>query len=108
MRRGEPLFARTAAACAPLLAWAAHFAFVYGVAAAQCSPLAARTAPSMWLLWLATGAAAGVCLLLLWLARGALRPRASLAVQACAVSALLALAGIGWISVPLLLLGGCG
>ena len=108
MNSGERLFHRLAYGCAPLLAWAAHFAFLYGLAGAQCSPLLARAAPSAWMMWLVSALAATVCLLMLWRARGALRAGSALAVQACAGSALLALAAIAWTTLPLLLLDGCG
>ncbi len=104
----ERFFSRLWQGSAPLLAWAAHFAFCYGLVAAQCSPALARAAPSAWALWLASALAALVCLLMLWRARGALRPGAGLAEMACAGSALLALAGIALVSLPLLLLDGCG
>ena len=108
MNGADRLFSRLAYGCAPLLAWAAHFTVLYVLVGAQCSPALARAAPSVWTLWLASALAALVCLLMLWRARAALRPGAALAEQACAASALLALAGIGWTTLPLLLLDGCG
>jgi cytochrome bd-type quinol oxidase subunit 2 len=108
MNTSERLFSKLAYGCAPLLAWAAHFTFVYGLVAAQCSPLLARAAPSAWMMWLASALAFAVCLLMLWRARSALRGHAALADVACAASALLALAGIAWTTLPLLLLDGCG
>ena len=105
---GDRVFSRLWHGSAPLLAWAAHFSFCYGLVAAQCSPLLARAAPSTWLLWLASALAALACLLMLWRARGARRPDAGLSELARAGSALLALAGIAWTTLPLLLLDGCG
>jgi hypothetical protein len=104
----ERFFSRMWQGCAPLLAWAAHFAFCYGLVATQCSPALARAAPSAWPLWLASALAALFCLLMRWRARGALRRGASLVQLACAGSALLALAGIALTTLPLLLLDGCG
>ena len=95
MNIGERLFSRLDFGCAPLLVWAAHFAFLYGLAGAQCSPLLARAAPSTWLMWLASALAAAACLLMLWRGRGAMRADS-------------ALAGIAWTTLPLLLLDGCG
>ncbi len=104
----ERLFHRVVYGCAPLLAWAAHFTVLYVLVGAQCSPLLGRAAPSAWIMWLASALALAACLLLLWRARGALKGGAALAEQACAASALLALAGIAWTTLPLLLLDGCG
>ncbi len=104
----DRFFSRTWHGSAPLLAWAAHFAFCYGLVAAECSPALGRTAPSSWPLWLASALAALFCVLMLWRARSALRPKASLGELACAGSALLALAGIALTTLPLLLLDGCG
>ncbi len=108
MSTGENIMRTAARGCAPLLVWAAHFAFLYGLAAAQCSPLAGRATPSAWLMWAASALALAMCLLLLWRARVALRRNAALTHLACAASALLALAGIAWTTLPLLLLEGCG
>lgn len=108
MNIGERLFSRLAYGCAPLLVWAAHFAFLYGLAGAQCSALLARAGPSTWMMWLASALAAAACLLMLWRARGAMRTGSALADQARAVSALLALVGVAWATLPLLLLDGCG
>ena len=88
---------------APLLLWALHFALCYGLVAAQCSPaLAQAGGPSRTPLLLLTAVTLGGCLLMLprhWPAR--------LLDWATAGSAVLALVGIGWTSVPLLLLDGC-
>ena len=104
----ERFFGRLWHASAPLLAWAAHFVLCYALVASQCSAALGRAAPDAWPLWLASALATLFCLLMLWRARGALRPGAGLAELACAGSALLALAGIGLTTLPLLLLDGCG
>ena len=104
----ERFFSRMWHGSAPLLAWAAHFVFCYGLVATQCSPALTREAPSAWLLWLASALATLLCLLMLWRARSVIRPGASLSQLACAGSALLALAGIALTTLPLLLLDGCG
>lgn len=108
MNGADRLFSRLAYGCAPLLAWAAHFTVLYVLVGAQCSPLLARAAPSARIMWMASALAVAVCLLMLWRARGALKSGSALAEQACAASALLALAGIAWTTLPLLLLDGCG
>ena len=104
----EGFFSQTWQATAPLLVWVAHFTALYTLVAAQCSPAIARSEPSMGLLWLLSVLALGACTWMLWRARTALAPGASLVQLAQAGSALLALAGVAWTSVPLLLLGGCG
>ncbi len=104
----ERFFGQVILASAPLMLWAAHFAALYLVVAAQCSPALAPGMPSVGLLWSLTAIAAAACLALLWQARAALAPDAGLVRLAQAGSALLALAGIAWNAVPLLLLDGCG
>ncbi len=103
----ERLLGQTWRATAPLVLWAAHFSVCYALVAAECSPALARQ-PSMAVLWLATGVALATCLWMLWRARAVLEGGAGLVQLAQAGSAVLALAGIGWTAVPLLLLGGCG
>ena len=104
----ESFFSQMWQATAPLLVWAAHFTALYTLVAAQCSPALARGEPWMGTLWMLSALALGACTYLLWRARTALAPGASLVQLAQAGSALLALAGVAWTSVPLLLLGGCG
>lgn len=104
----ERIFSQMWHASSPLMVWAAHFTLCYGVVAAECSPALARQDPSVGLLWMASALAIGVCLSMLWGARDVLQADAGLVRLARAGSALLALAGIAWTSVPLLLLGGCG
>lgn len=108
MRMRERFFGRAWHATLPLLVWAAHFAVCYTVVAAQCSPALAQGGPSVGWLWMASALALGACLLMLWRARRGLTGGASLVQLAHAGSALLALAGIAWTSMPLLLLDGCG
>ncbi|MEX5745130.1 hypothetical protein [Massilia sp. X63] len=96
----------------PLLVWATHFTFCYLLAAAQCTPASMRTeGPDRMLLGAATAAALGLCLWLAWRERAILRPGAGAAAGlldwAAALSALLALVGITWTGLPLLLAGGC-
>ena len=89
---------------APLLVWALHFALCYGVVAAQCSPaLVATATPSRTLLLVLSAVALAACVPMLgrhWPLR--------LLDWARAGGAVLALAGIAWTTVPLLLLDGCG
>jgi hypothetical protein len=108
MNMRDRLFSQTWRATAPLLVWTAHFALCYGLTAAECSPALARQQPSMAVLWLATALALAACAWMLWRARAVLDGGAGLVQLAQAGSAVLALAGIGWTAVPLLLLGGCG
>lgn len=105
----DTFFPKLLLGCAPLVLWALHFSVCYGVVATQCSPaLIGPGMPSLWLPWLATVVALSGCGALLWRARGVLEQQAGLAQWACAASAVLALAGIAWTAVPLLLLRGCG
>ena len=108
MNMRERLFGQIWRATAPLVVWAAHFTVCYALAAAECSPALARQQPSTAVLWVATGLALAVCLWMLRRARAVLEGDAGLVQLAQAGSAVLALAGIGWTAVPLLLLGGCG
>jgi len=106
---GDRLLTRTLYATAPLLVWAAHFTLCYALVAAQCSPaLLWPGAPTMWILALASAAALALCASMLWRARRSLDEQARLLDWARSCSAMLALAGIAWTSVPLLLLDGCG
>jgi hypothetical protein len=105
----DNFFSRTLYATAPLLLWAAHFTLCYALVAMQCSPaLLSPGAPTMWILALASIAALGTCALMLWRAKRTLNEQARLLDWARTGSALLALTGIAWTSVPLLLLDGCG
>ena len=105
----DRLFRQILQATAPLILWALHFSVCYGVVAALCSPaLVGPGMPVLWLPWLATALALAGCGYLLWRSRAALTPGAGLVPLASAAGAVLALAGIGWTTLPLLLLGGCG
>jgi len=105
----DRLVSRTLYATAPLLVWAAHFTLCYALVATQCSPaLLSPGAPTIWILALASAAALALCTLMLWRTNRALDERARLLDWARIGSAVLALAGIAWTSVPLLLLDGCG
>lgn len=94
----------------PLLAWGAHFTFCYLVAAAQCMPGALRPGgPNRLLLGSATALALAACLWLAWRERAILRnPKAaSILDWGAALGALLALIGVAWNAVPVLLARGC-
>jgi hypothetical protein len=93
----------------PLLVWALHFAFCYGLAAAQCSPAGMRPGgPDRLLLGGATVLALGACAWLLWRARGVpRRPDAGLLDWAAFLSAGLALVAVAWSGLPILLVAGC-
>ena len=94
---------------APLLVWGLHFSVCYALVAAQCSPaMAGPQAPQRWLLIVISAVALAACAGLLWRAPRAWSTGARLMDWARAGSALLALAGIAWTSIPLLLLDGCG
>lgn len=95
-------------ASAPLIIWAAHFALCYGVVATECSPALARQQLSIGFLLWASAFSIGACGWMLWRARSVLEQATNLARLAQAGSAVLALAGIVWTSIPLLLLDGCG
>jgi len=105
----DRLFSRTLYATAPLLVWAAHFTLCYALVATQCSPaLLSPGAPAVWILAPASAAALACCSLMLWRAKRTLDDQARLLDWARIGSAVLALAGIAWTSIPLLLLDGCG
>jgi hypothetical protein len=108
-RTRESFWRRALAATLPLLVWSVHFAFTYGVAAAQCTPAAMRPGgPDRVLLGAVTLAAVGACAWLAWRARGV--PRridAGLLDWARLVLAVLALVAVAWTGVPLLLVAGC-
>ncbi|QOY94042.1 hypothetical protein IM543_21475 [Massilia sp. UMI-21] len=94
----------------PMLVWAAHFTFSYLMAAAQCTPALMRDGgPDRTLLGIATAVALAICLWLAWRERGILHHAkdAALLDWAGALGALLALVGILWTGLPLLLVEGC-
>lgn len=103
---GKDLFRQSLYATAPLLLWAAHFTFCYLLVAAQCTPaLIGPGMPAMWVLGVVSLAALGACAAMAWRAT---RTPVALLDWARGGSAILALAGIAWTSLPLLLLDGCG
>lgn len=105
----ENLFTDLLRGTAPLLVWALHFTLCYGLVGAQCSPaLFTPEAPSRGLLIAASLGAVGLCSLLLWKGWPAPAPELRLLDWAIAGSAVLAIAGIAWTALPLLLLDGCG
>jgi hypothetical protein len=100
---------RLLAGTLPLLVWSVHFAFTYGLAAAQCTPAAMRPGgPDRMLLGAVTLAAIGACASLAWRARDVpQRVDAGLLDWARLVLAVLALVAVAWMGVPLLLVTGC-
>lgn len=105
----ERLFIQLWYGTAPLIVWAAHFSICYLLVAAECSPaLITPAAPSGWLLGIVSALAFGACLWMLWRAKRTLGPEARLLDWARTGNAALALAGVAWTSLPLLLLDGCG
>jgi hypothetical protein len=105
----EPFFRRVLRVTLPLLVWIVHFAFSYGLTAAQCSPGGLRAGgPDRLLLGAVTALALAVCALLAWRGRAALFEReAGLAQRSGALLAVLALVAVAWVGLPLLLVGGC-
>ena len=99
----------------PLLVWIAHFAFSYGLAAAQCSPAGMRPGgPDRLVLAASTLGAFAICALLAWRACRSLGRHgrqagraAGLAERAALWLAVLALIAIAWGGLPLLLVAGC-
>jgi hypothetical protein len=100
---------RLLAATLPLLVWIAHFAFSYGLAAAQCTPAGLRPGgPDRVLLGGVTLAAMVACAWLAWRARDVpWRIEAGLVDWARLVFAVLALVAVAWSGLPLLLVAGC-
>ncbi len=106
----DQFFRKLARGTMPLLVWGSHFTVCYLLAAAQCMPGAMRSGgPNRALLGIATALALAVCLWLAWRERGILHePKAaSILDWAAALGALLALVGILWNAVPVLLVSGC-
>lgn len=106
----DRFFRQLARGTLPLVVWAAHFTFCYLLAAAQCTPAVMRPGgPDRVLLGVATVAALAVCLWLAWRERGILRdPQAAgLLDWAAALGAVLAVVGIVWTGLPILLVSGC-
>jgi hypothetical protein len=100
---------RLLAGILPLLVWIAHFAFSYGLAAAQCAPAGLRAGgPDRVLLAGVTLVAIVACAWLAWRARDV--PRridAGLLDWARLVLSVLALVAVAWNAVPMLLVAGC-
>ena len=95
---------RALLAASPLLIWAAHWTVCYLVVAGLClrGAWSGAVQPGLLALSALTLAALGWILIRL---RG--RPIHGLLEWAFAGSAVLALAGVGWTSLPLLMLDGC-
>jgi hypothetical protein len=109
-RTNEHLFRRLLRAILPLLVWLLHFAFCYGLAAAQCTPAMMREGgPDRILLGLATVVALAICVWLTWRRRGVLRHPDSAGLLAWAgfLFAALSLVAVAWNSVPIMLVAGC-
>ena len=111
-RRNEHFFARMGRGILPMLVWILHFAFCYGLAAAQCTPAGLRPGgPDLRLLSIATVAALLVCAWLAWRGRGVLvrqgRREHGLLDWIAFIGALLALVAVAWNGVPLFLVDGC-
>lgn len=108
-RTRESFWRRLLAGTLPLLVWSVHFAFTYGLAAAQCTPAWMRPGgPDRMLLGAVTLGAAGACAWLAWRARDVpRRADAGLVDWARLVLAVLALVAVAWTGVPLLLVAGC-
>ena len=108
-RTRESFWRRVLAATLPLLVWSLHFAFTYGLAAAQCTPAGMRPGgPDRVLLGVVTAVAAGACAWLAWRARGVpRRTDAGLLDWTRFVLAVLAFVAVAWTGVPLLLVRGC-
>jgi hypothetical protein len=106
----EHFFRRLLGAILPLLVWLLHFAFCYGLAAAQCTPAIMREGgPDRLLLGIATVAALAICAWLTWRRRGVLqRPgSAGLLEWAGFLFAALSLVAVSCNSVPIMLVAGC-
>jgi hypothetical protein len=108
-RTRASFWGRVLAGTLPLLVWSLHFAFTYGLAAAQCTPAGLRPGgPDRVLLGAVTLGAIGACAWLAWRARGVPRREdAGLLDWARLVLAVLALVAVAWTGVPLLLVAGC-
>lgn len=104
-----PFFTAVWAAGAPLLAWAAHFAFSYVAVAAVCTRAsisgAGEPGALRWWLAAATAIAIGALAVMLWRPRSASAPQVQLVRRVCAV---LSLIGVAWVGVPLSMLPLCG
>jgi hypothetical protein len=108
---GDHFFRRLWHGTLPLIIWGFHFTICYVLVAAQCTPARWEAgAPNRLALGMVSLVALAACAVLAWRARGILRDAdeaTSLLDWAVAGSAALALAGIAWTTVPILLLDGC-
>lgn len=103
------LLVQTWRGTAPLLVWAAHFGLCYVLVGVQCSPaLFDGRAPRRTVLMVLSALALAACALLLWRGARRLAEDSPLRLWAAVGSAVLALAGVAWTSMPVLLLDGCG
>jgi hypothetical protein len=111
-RPASSFFAGVRAASAPLLLWAAHFAFCYLAVAVVCASDAPSMAAPQLRLWLAAGTAlataAGAWLLLRAWRLDRREPGGGLLPKVRLVAAVLALVAMLWIGMPQALLPVCG
>ena len=105
----DHFFRRATRASLPFLIWAAHFAFAYIVAAAQCTPGAWRPeGPNPWLLGGVTVLALIACAWAGAIAAKRMRQGSTEFMDYVgAASALLAFVAISWTGIPMLLVRGC-
>lgn len=101
----DHILRRSLLAASPLLLWAGHWTVCYLVVAGFCLRGAWSSAVQPGLLAL-SALTLGVLGWMLWRMRR--RPLQELLDWAFAGSAVLALAGVAWTSLPLLMLDGCG
>lgn len=109
-RTREHFWRRLLAGIAPLLVWIVHFAFCYGLAAAQCTPAGLRAGgPDRALPGAATVLALLICAWLAWRARAVPHQPggAGLLDWARLTLAVLATVAVAWTGIPLLLVTGC-
>jgi hypothetical protein len=106
MDRHEGLFPIVMRACGPLLVWAAHFTFCYLYAAARCGH--GEGGALEW--WVQAGvSAAALAVVLAMFARGCRAARGGRTLRSFAAlgAGALAMAGVAWSSLALLVAGAC-
>jgi hypothetical protein len=112
MSRAAPFFAGSLRASLPLWVWAAHFAACYVGVAIGCHAgwhegTVAGLSPLQWGLGAATALALAVAAALAWRACRPGAPAAGLQPTVRRLLAWLALLGIAWAAVPVLVLPSC-
>lgn len=107
----DDFFRRLWGGTLPLIIWGLHFTACYVLVAVACSPAGSTPeAPNRLLLGGVSLAAFAACAVLTWRARNTLRAageETGLYEWAVAGSAVLALAGVAWTSLPIVMLAGC-